>query len=149
MAVPTGEGTLYVNALYDILSQKQSEYGIKKILKYEPWEVYQYPTVGINFLEAYGIRTDRKYMRFQMIAEIWLYYQAVDAKIRKQGLDDLVWAIATWYLKNQTLGGFSIMLDIQSLMTTIVEKSEQMISGRIEVSAWHDKVDVQDVIAGG
>lgn len=149
MAVPTGLGTTYVNALYDIIGQKKEEYGIKEILKYEPWEIYKFPTIGISWVQAEGLRTDRKYERFEMVADIWIYFGDMSAEKRKTELDDLTWAIAIWILKNQTLGGLSIMTDVRSLLTASVERAQTLLAGRIEAVAWVDKIDVLDVIAGG
>lgn len=149
MAIPKSIATEFIEKIREVLEEKRVEFGIKEILGYEPISVYTYPTVAINWLNAVPIRTDRKYMRITMVAEIFLYYGDANANKRKKELDDLIWAIGMWLLKNQTLKGYSIMCDLQSVMTLMMDAEQLMIGGRIELAAEIDKVDIEDVTFGG
>lgn len=152
MAIPKGEFQKYVEAIQTILRLKSVDWEFttpEDIFLYDPTENYSIPSIGIRFMQAYPSRTDRKYYRYQMVAEVILFWSEFDQEYSLEYMNNLLADMVLWILKNQTLGNYTMMVDVQSVATIVIEtEATPVVAGRFEVIGVKDLVDAEDVQAG-
>ena len=137
----------FIDAICTVLNEKKDTWGVKKdAIDYRPATLLAFPMIAVLHTNNSYRRTDRKYARQALAAEVVIYYEKARAPYRGREIRDLVDNAAQWILKNQTLKGLTLLVWIEDAYVDLTDMGGAFVgTGHFTVIGEIDGLDIQDV----